>query len=87
MSTKIIKNYEIVNDGVTVTKHNKFPKIIKKPEITDKAKDINPDKAAEKMAKKSPVITEVRDKHGIITSINIECGCGEKFSINIQYDE
>ncbi len=87
MSTRIIKNYKVVDDGVSVTKHNKFPKIIKKPEIAEDVKEINPENNTEKVAKKSPVITEVRDKHGIITSINIECGCGEKFSIDIQYDE
>ncbi len=87
MSTRIIKNYKVVDNGVSVTKHNKCPKIIKKSEIAEKAKEINPEKAIEKMSKKSPVITEVRDKHGIITSINVECGCGEKFSIDIKYDE
>lgn len=89
MTTKrIIKNYTLKSDPKSV--ENKagfthFPKVIINPDVTPKERVIT-NRPPEDQKQKEPRIELQKDSHGVITAIHVECTCGEKFSIQMEYE-
>ncbi len=83
MSKKIIRSYNILDDNVAHTTVHSIPKVITKSELLPE-KIINND-AESVVSKGQPLVTVNKDENGIVTSIDVTCSCGDKYSIKMEY--
>lgn len=81
---KVIRNYNITGDVKNkIDNPTIIPKVVKKSsEIEDKKIEIPGETIP---LNKEPVIKVNRNEQNIVTSIDVICSCGEKFSIKIDY--
>ncbi len=84
MINRVIKQYKITDSGTKkVDSATKIPRVLqdvnevesKKLEIPGETIPLN----------NKPVINVNRNDQGIVLSIDVICGCGEKFSIELDY--
>lgn len=82
---KIISNYKISDDR-NVDKVSKVPKVAKNTLVQESEVEIDLADNIEKNKKiTKPEIKVNRNSEQIITSIDVFCSCGEKFTIELEY--
>ena len=84
MINRIIKEYKITDStSRKVDRATKIPRVLQNAkEISAKKIDIPGETIP---LNNKPVINVNRNDQGIVLSIDVICGCGEKFSIELEY--
>jgi len=89
---KIITNYNIVDDGSYVVENEEksLEPIIKVPVFNDEepiiiAQPEEPVEEVEDTTPKETILQLVRNNEGIVIGIEVQCICGEKIWIKMEY--
>jgi hypothetical protein len=83
MNRKVITNYRIDNpDPATESpKNSPTAKVIAQPTISTSERKISP--AHEKG---QPKLHVIKNAHGVVTSLQITCVCGEEITVLLDYE-
>ncbi len=90
ITKRIITNYTINDQDVSTVNETKkqIPKIIKNSSVNEKMHLIDLSKEGDTVKPSNENKKEIRlnkDVNGFVTSIDVICGCGEKFTIKLEY--
>ncbi|HPY96983.1 MAG TPA: hypothetical protein PL063_07195 [Candidatus Cloacimonadota bacterium] len=80
---KIITDY-IIDEKAPSTNITKAPPIIKLPIVDEQKVSINTESDV-KMRSDEPVLKLNRNQEGVVLSIEVQCKCGEKIIIKMDY--
>lgn len=83
---KIINNYSIVDDKTNEKKehsHHPTNPVIKIPVYQEKEKQIDSNNLQTKL--KEPKLQLTRNNEGVVVGIEVQCVCGEKILIKLDY--
>jgi len=84
MINRVIKEYKITDsDSKKVNSATKIPRVLQNANEVESKKIEIPGETIPLNNK--PVINVNRNDQGIVLSIDVICGCGEKFSIELEY--
>lgn len=85
---RIIKNYTVARseaDDKSAEQFGSFPKVIVQPKVSKETKVVDPLQSLRE-TKKDPVLEVRQNEFGMITSIDVICVCGERFTIQMVYE-